>query len=237
VSFILDALKKLERDKQAREPGVVMVGPVPWGGADRHRRGRRLVVAAVAVGAVLTGTWWWLRAGPTPSPTVDRGDAAEAPAEPAPVGGPAGSESPGSPADGATARLPTAAPERAAAPTGPPSVPPSRELDLPPAEPSPAALASREPAASGEVAEDVIGEAEDEGAEPSPPIEAAPDESVAPQPEFRLTAISTRDGQPIALLNDRLVREGDSFGGVRILRIGATEVEIEVDGERRTIGF
>ena len=54
---------------------------------------------------------------------------------------------------------------------------------------------------------------------------------------FRLSAISTQDGEPVALLNDRLVREGDAFGGVRILRIGATEIEIEVDGERRTIGF
>jgi hypothetical protein len=59
----------------------------------------------------------------------------------------------------------------------------------------------------------------------------------APVPEFRLTAISTRDGEPIALLNDRLVREGDSFDGVSVIRIGATEVEIEVGGERRTIGF
>jgi hypothetical protein len=55
--------------------------------------------------------------------------------------------------------------------------------------------------------------------------------------EFRLTAISSRDGEPIALLNDRLVREGDRFGNVHIIRIGPTEVEIEVDGERRTIGF
>jgi hypothetical protein len=63
------------------------------------------------------------------------------------------------------------------------------------------------------------------------------EESHAPEPEFRLTAISTRDGEPIALLNDRLVREGDSFEGVRVIRIGVADVEIEVDGERRTIGF
>ena len=28
MSFILDALKKLEREKRSAEPGVVMVGPV-----------------------------------------------------------------------------------------------------------------------------------------------------------------------------------------------------------------
>jgi uncharacterized membrane protein len=235
VSLILDALKKLARDRQAREPGVVMVGPVPWGGADRHRRGRRLVVAAVAAAAVLIGAWWWLRMGPTPAPRVDRGAATTA--EPTPTAAPAGSESKGSPADGAAASLPPAAPESAAAPTGPPPVPPPRELGPPPAEPAPAALASSEPAAPGDTVSDVIAEAEGEQAEPPAPADVAPDESLAPGPEFRLTAISTRDGEPIALLNDRLVREGDSFGGVRILRIGATEVEIEVDGERRTIGF
>jgi uncharacterized membrane protein len=242
VSFILDALKKLERDKQAREPGVVMVGPVPWGGADRHLRGRKLVVAAVAVAAVLIGAWWWLRPGSTPAPYDDRTAATAAPAEPAPTGGPAGNESTGPAAPRATARLPTAAPERAAAPAGPPPIPPHRELDLPPAEPAPAALAESEPEVAGDAAEDVIAEAGDERLEPPAPADVASgdvasEENIAPQPEFRLTAISTRDGEPIALLNDRLVREGDSFGGVRILRIGATEVEIEVDGERRTIGF
>ena len=72
---------------------------------------------------------------------------------------------------------------------------------------------------------------------PSGCEKSTPSDTTAPDPEFRLTAISTRDGEPIALLNDRLVREGDSFGGVRVLRIGVTDVEIEVDGERRTIGF
>jgi hypothetical protein len=52
-----------------------------------------------------------------------------------------------------------------------------------------------------------------------------------------LNAISRQDGHPVALLNDRLVREGDAFDGVRIVRIGETEVEIEVGGKRRVIGF
>jgi hypothetical protein len=46
-----------------------------------------------------------------------------------------------------------------------------------------------------------------------------------------------QDGHPVAVLNDRIVREGDSFEGVRVLRIGETEVEIEVKGERRVIRF
>lgn len=55
--------------------------------------------------------------------------------------------------------------------------------------------------------------------------------------EFVLHAISRRDGQPVALLNDRVVREGDRFGDVRILRIGETEIEIEVRGDRRVLRF
>ena len=43
-----------------------------------------------------------------------------------------------------------------------------------------------------------------------------------------LHAISEQDGVPVAVVNDRVVREGDRFDGVRILRIGAAEVEVEV---------
>ena len=41
----------------------------------------------------------------------------------------------------------------------------------------------------------------------------------------------------MAIVNDRLVREGDSFDGIRILRIGATEVEVEVHGQKRVLTF
>jgi hypothetical protein len=55
--------------------------------------------------------------------------------------------------------------------------------------------------------------------------------------ELRLNAISQRDGRPVALINDRLVFEGDSFDGIKVLRIGETEVELEVRGERRLLRF
>jgi hypothetical protein len=41
----------------------------------------------------------------------------------------------------------------------------------------------------------------------------------------------------VAILNDRLVREGDAFDGIRVLRIGEAEVEVEVGGVRRVIRF
>ena len=55
--------------------------------------------------------------------------------------------------------------------------------------------------------------------------------------EIHLNAISVRDGHPVAILNDRLVREGDSFDGIHVLRIGEAEVEVEVNGVRRMLKF
>jgi hypothetical protein len=41
----------------------------------------------------------------------------------------------------------------------------------------------------------------------------------------------------VAVLNDRLVREGDSFDGVTVVRIGTSDIEIEVRGRRLVIEF
>jgi hypothetical protein len=195
VSLILDALKKLEREKQSGEPGVVVVGHVPWGGG----RGRpvALVGAGVlAVALVGLGAWWWLRSSaPASRPAASRsgreGDATT----------PTRS-SPSSSAPSPLASPPVLAP---AAPTTAPVAPPAR--------PRPDTPAAR----------------------PAAPPGAAP--AAFPPTELRLNAISVRDGRPIALLNDRLVHEGESFDGIRVLRIGEAEVEVEVRGQRRVIRF
>ena len=231
MSFILDALKKLEREKQAREPGVVMVGPVPWGGRDRRRWARTLGLAAAALGVVVMGALWWLQAEPAPPRPVDRDAAAGQASEPSPAVASAPAATTLPPAGEAVVARPSASRDRRATTAAAPA-PARRERDLPPAPPAPTPATPSQATAPEEIAPAVVETA------PEPPIEPAPaEEGAAADPEFRLTAISTRDGEPIALLNDRLVREGDSFGGVRVLRIGATDVEIEVDGQRRTIGF
>lgn len=74
-------------------------------------------------------------------------------------------------------------------------------------------------------------------ADPAPAISGAVPEHTPPGPVLLLHAISEQDGTPIAVVNQRVVREGDSFDGVRILRIGAAEVEVEVAGTRRTLRF
>jgi hypothetical protein len=72
---------------------------------------------------------------------------------------------------------------------------------------------------------------------PTPPPASTPVPSPSPRRRFVLQAISQRDGRPVAMLDDRLVREGDRFDGVAVVRIGEDEIEIEVEGQRRIIGF
>ena len=58
-----------------------------------------------------------------------------------------------------------------------------------------------------------------------------------PRDRLQLMVISEREGQPVAIISDHLVREGDSFDGVNVLRIGATEVEVDDHGQRRVLHF
>jgi hypothetical protein len=199
VSLILDALKKLERDKDAREPNVLVVGSVPWGARARSRL--PLVLALLGGGLVaLVAFALWPRERPgrttTPPP-------------------PASSPSPAPPT-----ALSSAAPGATPAPPADATPPQPRRSSVPGAEPveAPPAGALRPP-------EQVP------GTSPAPPRGASgPD-------ELRLNAISQRDGRPVALINDRLVFEGDGFDGVKVLRIGETEVEVEVRGVKRILRF
>ena len=193
MSLILDALKKLEHEKNAREPGVLVVGSVPWG--ERRRSRLPLALAAAALVALALAGWWWLRA--TPHPTA----AAPASVSPAPTPSPVVAVTPTAPLPSVTLAPSSAAP-----------APPARRLTVPTLDETPGPLVQPggAPAAAG--------------------TRPAPD-------DLRLNAITRRDGRPVALVNDRLVFEGDSFDGVRILRIGEAEVEVEVRGQRRVLRF
>lgn len=194
MSLILDALKKLEREKVAGEPGVVVVRSVPWGERGRTRRRLVLGTAALVVIVLAMAGMWLFTAAPARSP---------APAEP--------TQRPQAQPGSATPVAPPASTKSPAPPMGALAPPPDRRLSLP------APAAATTPATVTP------------GARPTPHATRAP--------ELRLNAISQRDGRPLALINDHLVFEGDSFDGIRILRIGETEVEIEVDGKRRVLRF
>jgi len=230
MSLILDALRKLEREKAAHEPGVLVVGSVPWGGTSRVKHLRLAVGATVVLASgVLVG--WLLRPAAPPPATAPRSAAAPRPAEPGPR--PTPTSMPPSPVATAGARyeLPSAPPVRLSRPL--PAAParadraasalPDPKPAAPTPEPAAESLPAPVPAESISVAPGAAGVVETAPA-------AAPD-------ELRLTAISQRDGRPVALINDRLVFEGDGFDGVRVLRIGETEVEVEVRGVRRVLRF
>ena len=196
MSLILDALRKLDREKDAREPGVVVVGSVPWGRPQRSSFPIALATAAAGLVVLAAAGWWLLRPAPPPK-------TAPATAVPAPGAGPVES-----------LPLPGPVPTPAAAEVAPPP----RRAPLPEPMRTPEAPAAVAPAAH-------------------PPAPAEPLADTAAPDGLRLQAIAERDGHPVALINDRLVREGDSFDGVTVVRIGTAEVEIEVRGQRRVLRF
>lgn len=183
MSLILDALRKLERDRQAPDPNVVVVGPQAWPAPGAPSRWRWVALAGLLAAAITTTaaiTWRLARPAPAARP--------EATARPQP----------------AVATPPAGAPRLA-------TPPPVRPMRLP-----------------------GIG-ATDEITDPTLP---APVEEPAATPRApQLMAISQREGRPIAVIDDRLMREGDSFDGLRVIRIGDAEVEVEWRGRRRLLRF
>jgi hypothetical protein len=204
VSLILDALKKLDREKDAHEPGVVVVGSVPWGRPQRSRSPIPLALVGAGLVALVAAGWWVLR--PAPRPTT--------PALPPPGHGPAERSS-----QAPAAVLPPAAT------AGAEVAPPPRRPPLPGQRREPGPTAAPAPAPGAD----------------TPATTEAPDVAASAArtdpDDLRLQAIAVRDGRPIALINDRLVREGDRFGAVTVVRIGEAEVEIEVRGQRRVLRF
>ena len=202
MSLILEALKKLEREKQAGARGLVVLSHLPWTGP---RSGRTAIVGAlVAVVAVAAGgaaVWRWRSA----------------------AGAPAVIATPPGPSPTAAPLIPDPGPAMPSARVAPPEQVDTRPVavrpPVPPASPfTPPKADDAEPGASADAP-------------------AAQGAAAGKSVELRLNAISVKDGHPVAILNDRLVREGDMFDGIRVLRIGDAEVEVEVAGERRTLRF
>jgi hypothetical protein len=186
VSLVLEALKKLDREKGRDERGFVVMAAAPW----PTRAARRWpawaalgIATAGAVAAVLA-----LRTSPAPTAL---------PAPPAAVVTPRPAE----------------------------SVAATVVATVAPPVPAPGRRETREDAADTKA--------------PAATLAAAPS-PLAPRPadpELRLQATSERDGQPIAIINDHLVRVGDEVDGIRVLAIRGAEVDVEVRGRRTTLRF
>lgn len=212
MSLILEALRKLEREKQAAaRPGFVVVPAAQWE-PGRSRLGPLLGVAFVAAVFGALGIGLYMGAArtarvrqqvatvATPAPAVAPLPAPAAPAHATPL---------------------AAVVDAAPAVRVTPALPVPAHVEAPLADPGPAVT----PTASAAAASSPVAKE---------PAVASPER---PEPAFVLTAIGARDGRPVAVIDDRLVAEGDEYDGWKVLAIGAESVEILYRGERRVLRF
>jgi hypothetical protein len=187
MSLILDALRKLEREKRSPQRGFVVVGSTPPRTATHGA-----LAGALAAAALLVPLTWWLASR-------------------------------------------SARPAEAPLPAPPP---PSTEPSRVPPETDPAVLVQPSaPAGTTGPSAAVAASARAAAGALAPPAPRRSPSPAIPAPEWVLQAITRREGRPLALINDRLVREGDSLDGARVVRIGDSEVELEVAGRRLVLSF
>jgi len=184
VSLVLEALKKLDREKGRDERGFVVMAAAPWPSRTARHWPAWAALGVATAGAVVAVMA--LRTSPAP------------PSRPEP------------PAPSVAAPAPAPAPALAR------SEPPTPVPRSAPARVAPKAAVETPPVAAAVV----------------PPARTA-----TPDPGPRLQAISERDGQPIAIINDHLVRVGDEVDGIRVIAIRVDAVDVEVRGRRTTLRF
>lgn len=225
MSLVLEALKKLDREKGREERGFVVMAAAPW---PARAAARWPMWAALGMASAAVIVFLVLRAERPVSPL------------PAAPGVARAAGAPGVPAGSVAMAVPQSAPAAATARAGAPAIDgrgaAAARRALTVAAPAPDVPA---PAAPGSVLQPFHPPAVAAPSTVTPPAVAASAGTPAPPPDpvLRLQAISTRDGQPIAIVNDHLVRVGDEFDGVRILAIRGTEVDVDVHGRRTTLRF
>ena len=231
MSFILDALRKVEDEKrsgsgsQSIEPSIGEAG-----GPGRRRQTLFMGAVALASAAATTVALTLFMSGSEPG-TKDSDGLNEISPEPAAAA--AGNdelkllprlaepEPPTQPEPETIVEAPASAPAAL-------GEPPFAEV---PPEPEPAApirVVGRERTARVDFATTLgADEVEDP---PDPETEAV--ESDVTIPSLVLQGTSVIDGNPVAVISDQRVFEGDLIEGARVLRIGEREVELELEGKR-----
>ena len=177
MSLVLEALKKLDREKGRDERGFVVMAAAPWPSRAARRWPAWAALGVATAGAIVAVLALRTSSAPPAAPVAPAAPAARSEAAPVIAATPPPA------ASVATTAAPRSTPPRAAA---------------------------------------------KRAAEPTP---------IPADPGPRLQAISERDGQPIAMINDHLVRVGDELEGMRVLAIRVDEVDIEVRGRRTTLRF
>jgi hypothetical protein len=264
--LIFEALKKLDREKQVPERGFVVVAPTPWPEARKRRLGWLALASGLVllVGFLAFALLRSNKPGGGTSARVESALAAVPSGATVPRSRPSTAATAESPAAAplAPAQDATPVPDPATASASDRARPPVAEHKTPAAtavRASQPPAASARPAAPGLTPPAPTAPATTGGAptpiwerpaarqEPHPSrseAEAGPAQAESParsrsstDTPLQLQAITEQDGHPVAMVNGRLVKEGDSFDGVKILRIQPTEVEVEVQGRRRVLRF
>lgn len=254
MSFILDALKKIERQQQDQgagspKPGTIMAGGRSWGGGDRTLKVAFVLlglVSLVALALAAVALVFGLRGGVS----------IETPHPPAARIAPEGSDGETSVESPEMGALPVErvreAPTRPSSSLGGGSSKSIREerealaesstgkgadLDSSLEETSVEEVEEVEEAAAPSLPVRLVGRgAEDISGEPS----SVSDSNVAPEvpaeaPSLVLQGTSVVDGRPVAVINYRRVFEGDVIDGVIVIDITDRAVELELDGKRFTL--
>ncbi len=222
MSLILEALRKLDREKHVPERGFLVIAPTPWPASGRGRLPLAVagLLSAMAVGGGLA--YWLLQPRPILAPVAAPVQSSATPGMPAapressPIVPPLSIQEP----------FAAAAKSEPTEPTTRANVPAPVTRAIPAAEIAPASPTPSTP---------------DSATIPTPApkaISTVPAATIQrPAAPFVLQAISSRDGRPVAVLNGRTLFEGDVFDGVTVIKIGVDTVEIEVDGKVQIIRF
>jgi hypothetical protein len=230
MSFILDALKKLERQKQTEDGGSgggtsVIKGGRRWG--DRRRRfDFGLGSAIVALTAlILAGLALYQSLGPKTQTPVQ--EAETAPVDPARL--PAIGRSVEEPSEPPLVEEPS--PQHVAQKASEPEPIGQQDLDETDSVPE------EEPETVHPVR--LVGRAPEGPTDPGPESESEELSEEIPEglPELVLQGTSVIEGKPVAVVNYQRLFEGDTIEGARVARISDRVVELEFEGKRFVIKF
>ncbi len=234
MSYILDALKKIERQKQAAEGTddalPVMEGGRRWGETRPRISFTMVGVVAIALAALVLAGLALIQAY--------REDASSSSSIAA---RPTMTESSGGQLDQGGAELVPPEPS----PLPPPPAVPSSDVDLAAAKSR--AVAREEPEESETQPEEELevihpvrltGQGEPGSTEPEVGVsEDVLDEPPEGAPELVLQGTSVVEGRPVAVVNLQRLFEGDTIEGAKVIRIMDRVVEMEFDGKRFVIEF
>lgn len=229
MSFILDALRKVEDEKRSG-PGSQSIEPSVGGTGGTGRRRQTLFMGAVALAsAAVTAILLSLFMSGGEPVTKDSNGSNGTSSEPAAAADgddelkllPPLPEPPLQPEPETTVEAPASAPAALAEPPAEASAEPELERA------APIRVVGRERTKVDFAPSFDADEVEEP---PDPETEAV--ESDVTIPSLELQGTSVIDGNPVAVISDQRVFEGDLIEGARVLRIGEREVELELEGKR-----